>query len=269
MKSRLGFRGHPFHVIYVDFPIALWTAALLADVLYLWRGDHHWFRGSWHLMAAGLAFALLAAVPGIVDYFKSVPPGSRARTIARRHGLLNGGVTALYGFNLWWRTGPTSDTGSEWWVAFGLSVLGVGILIYTGWLGGELVYRYGIGSEKVGVEGRPTIYDGNLRAEPGDWVEVAQQDELAPGQLKHVAVNGTWLAVARTTEGFHAIDGICSHEGGPLCDGTLVGTLVQCPWHGARFDVRTGAVVAGPATAPLRAFPLRVENGRVLVEAPD
>jgi 3-phenylpropionate/trans-cinnamate dioxygenase ferredoxin subunit len=220
-------------------------------------------------MAAGLAFALLAAVPGVVDYFKSVPPGSRARTIARRHGLLNGGVTALYAFNLWWRTGPTSDTGSEWWVALGLSFLGVATLIYAGWLGGELVFRYRIGSEKIGVEGRPTVYGGSVRASPGSWVEVARDDELAPGQLKHVVVNGTWLAVARTTEGHHAIDGICSHEGGPLCDGSLVGTLVQCPWHGARFDVRTGAVAAGPAKEPLRAFRLRVEKGSVMVEAPE
>jgi nitrite reductase/ring-hydroxylating ferredoxin subunit len=77
------------------------------------------------------------------------------------------------------------------------------------------------------------------------------------------------MAIARTGEGFHAIDEVCTHEGGPLCDGTLVGTMVQCPWHGSRFDVRTGAVEAGPARTPLRTFPVRVEGGRVMVEAPE
>jgi nitrite reductase/ring-hydroxylating ferredoxin subunit/uncharacterized membrane protein len=276
VKSKLGFRGHPFHVIYVDFPIALWIGSLLADVLHMWRGPGYWSRVSWHLMAAGIAFAALAAVPGIVDYFKSVPPGSEARKVARTHGLLNGGIVALYAVNLWWRAehgigqgGSGVAAGGEWWLALGLSAVGVALLTYTGWLGGELVYRYQIGTEKVGVEGRPTLYGGSTSASPGSYVEVASEDELGPGQLKHVVVNGTWMAIARTGEGFHAIDELCTHEGGPLCDGTLVGTMVQCPWHGSRFDVRTGAVEAGPARTPLRTFPVRVEGGRVMVEAPE
>ena len=268
MKSRLGLRGHPFHVIFVDFPIALWIGSFLADLLHLWYGPDYWFRVSWHLMAAGIAFAMLAAVPGIVDYFKSVPPGSVAKRVARTHGLLNGGITLLYAVNLWWRTGDATQAGSEWWVAFALSALGVAGLGYTGWLGGELVYRYQVGSERIGVEGRPTIYGGSRSDSPGSYVEVARTDELGPGQLKHVVINGTWIAIARTAEGFHAIDEVCTHQGGPLCDGTLVGTLVQCPWHGSRFDVRTGAVAAGPAEKPLRTFPVRVEQERVLVEAP-
>ena len=145
MKSAFSFRGHPLHVVLVDFPIALWVTSFLADLAYLWRGDAYWFQAAWDLMAAGIAFAVLAAVPGVVDYFKSAPPHSEAKTMARTHGLLNGGVTVLYAFNLWWRTGPGTVEGTQWWVAFALSLVGVGTLGYTGWLGGELVFVHRMG----------------------------------------------------------------------------------------------------------------------------
>lgn len=269
MKSALSFRGHPIHVILVDFPIALWVASLLADGVYLWRGEAYWLQVARDLMAAGLAFAVLAALTGAVDYFKSVPPYSDARSTARNHGLLNGAVTLLYAFNLWWRLRAGVAGDGEWWIGFGLSVVAVGLLTYSGWLGGELVYRYHMGVRRVGVESRPTIYNGSVSAEPGSHVQAVREDELEPGQMKHVIVNGAWLVLARTEEGFHAFDGICTHEGGPLCDGALVDATVQCPWHGSRFDVRTGEVEAGPAKEALHTYAVRVEGGHVLVEAPE
>lgn len=268
MRSALEFRGHPLHVILVDFPIAFWMGSLLADAAHWWYGGTTWFTISWYLMAGGVVGAVLAAAPGIVDYFLRVPPGSDARSAARTHGLLNGGLTVLYAGNLWWRTGPGAAAGTEWWIAVGLSVAGVLVLSYTGWLGGELVYRYHMGIHRKNVEGRATIYDGSRKAGSGSWVEVAEEGELEAGQLKHVIVNGTWIVLARSGTGYHALEGTCSHEGGPLCDGTLMGTTLQCPWHGSRFDVRTGAVEGGPAEKPMRTFGVRVEKGRVELQAP-
>lgn len=267
MKSALNFRGHPLHVVLVDFPIALLIGSLLADLLYFWRGDGYWFQVAWDLMAAGLAFAILAAVTGAVDYFLRVPPESDGRTTARTHGLVNVGVIVLYAGNLWWRTGPEAASGTEWWIALGLSAVGAGLLSYTGFLGGELVFKYHMGIQRKNVESRATIYDGSRNTAAGSWVEVADAGELGVGQLKHVIVNGTWVVLARSDAGWHALKGTCSHEGGPLCDGVLMGTTIQCPWHGSRFDIRTGAVQGGPADKPMPVFEVRVEGSRVEVRA--
>src|SRR5919106_883968 len=98
VKSAASFRGHPAHVILVDFPIAFWIGSFLADLAYLWRGDSFLFDMAWYLMGAGIAFAVVAAVAGSIDYFGSVPPHSEARSTALLHGLLNVGATVLYGF---------------------------------------------------------------------------------------------------------------------------------------------------------------------------
>jgi nitrite reductase/ring-hydroxylating ferredoxin subunit/uncharacterized membrane protein len=268
VKSAIAFRGHPLHVILVDLPIGFWIGSFLADLAFLWRGDAFWFDVAWYLIAAGVVAAVLAAVPGLLDYLGSVPPYSEAKSTALLHGLLNGGATLLYAFNLWWRTGPDAAVGSEWWVSFGLSAVGIGLISYTGWLGGELVYKFQIGTQKTQVGGNKTIYDGRHRGEPGGWVEVGQAGELEPEQMKHVVVNGAWLVIARSEDTIHAIDGICTHEGGALCDGVLMDGVVQCPWHGSRFDIRTGQVVAGPARKAIRTYGVKLEDGRVLVEAP-
>lgn len=266
MKSKLNVGGHPLHVILVDLPIGLWIGSFLADLAALWTGLRFWEDVAWWAMAGGIVTALAAAVPGIVDYFKSVPPHSDAKSTARTHGLINVGLVLLYTFNLWWRTGGTPG---DLWVGFALSAIGVLALSYTGYLGGHLVYRYGMGVERIQVGGNPTIYGGAERGEAGQPVEVAREEELEPGQVKHVIVNGAWLLLARTASGWHAVDGICTHEGGPLCDGVLMDGTIQCPWHGSRFDVRSGRVESGPAKEPLKTWKVSVANGRVMVVAPE
>ncbi|HUP20263.1 MAG TPA: DUF2231 domain-containing protein [Gemmatimonadota bacterium] len=268
MRS-LSFRGHPLHVILVDLPIGLWIGAFAADLAAMATGDPFWARVSWWAIAGGIVTALAAAVPGLVDYFRSVPPGSAARSTAFRHGSVNVGIVALYTLNLFWRGAELAPGQPGWIWAFGMSAVGVAALTYSGWLGGELVYEYQMGIERLQVGGNPTIYDGRFRAEPGAMVEVARADELEPGQVKHVVVNGAWLLLARTAGGWHAVDGLCTHEGGPLCDGMLVEGKIQCPWHGSRFDVATGAVEAGPADEPLGTWRVEVADGKVRVEAPE
>lgn len=66
----------------------------------------------------------------------------------------------------------------------------------------------------------------------------------------------------------YCIDGKCTHLGGPLCKGRLDGAVVQCPWHGSRFDVRTGAVVSPPARTPVQAYAVTIEAGNVWADLP-
>ena len=77
---------------------------------------------------------------------------------------------------------------------------------------------------------------------------------------------GTGIAICRVDGKLYAIEDICTHDDGPLGEGFLDGCEIECPRHGARFDVRTGPATRMPAAAPVRTFPLKVEDGEVLVE---
>ncbi len=97
-------------------------------------------------------------------------------------------------------------------------------------------------------------------------VKVAQTSELAPGEGKTVDVEGQNIALFNVDGTFCAIDNTCTHVGGPLGEGDIDGDIVTCPWHGAGFNVKTGAVTNPPAGRDVRSFPVKVEGGDVLVE---
>jgi 3-phenylpropionate/trans-cinnamate dioxygenase ferredoxin subunit len=84
-----------------------------------------------------------------------------------------------------------------------------------------------------------------------------------------VEVSGKKLAVCNTGDGVYVIDNKCTHDGGPLGQGTLDGHQIECPRHGARFDVTTGKVMRLPAVRPIRSYPTRVVGGEVEVELED
>ena len=97
-------------------------------------------------------------------------------------------------------------------------------------------------------------------------VKVAQADELSPGGGKVVDADGRSIALFNVEGAFYAIDNTCTHRGGPLGEGELNGDTVECPWHGANFNVKTGAVTRPPAGTGVRSFVVKVEGGDVLVE---
>lgn len=97
-------------------------------------------------------------------------------------------------------------------------------------------------------------------------IKIAQTGDLAPGTGKVVEAEGLRIALFHVDGAFSAIDNTCPHRGGPLGEGKLTGELVTCPWHGARFNVRTGAVMGPPARAGVRSLTVRVEGDDVLVE---
>ncbi len=98
-------------------------------------------------------------------------------------------------------------------------------------------------------------------------VTVGKTADIAPGELAAFQVGGVRIAVANADGRFFAIDDTCTHEQCSLADeGTLEGTVVTCGCHGAQFDVTTGAVLAPPALEPVKAYPLHVDQGDLVVE---
>ena len=98
-----------------------------------------------------------------------------------------------------------------------------------------------------------------------EYVEVAIATELLPGGKKLLDIDGRAVALFNVDGTFYAIDDVCTHDGGPLAEGELEGCEIACPRHGARFDVRTGAVLCMPAFEPVKAHEVRLENGVVCV----
>jgi 3-phenylpropionate/trans-cinnamate dioxygenase ferredoxin subunit len=96
---------------------------------------------------------------------------------------------------------------------------------------------------------------------------VAGEGDLATGEVMVVGVEGRSFALARTTDGkWGAIDNVCTHDGGTLGEGELDGNCVECPRHGAQFDLFSGQVKALPAVYPVNAYPVRVRVGVVEID---
>ena len=247
MRSQASLDGHPVHPMLIPFPFAFLTGAWGFGVAGAVTKNQDLITVSRHLVPAGIAAGLIAAVPGVIDYLQRVPPYSSGRSRAAKHGLLN--VSALALFAGGWMLGRRRGS-----VVAPLLFQGMGTaaLSVAGWMGGTLVYR-----NQIGVDHR---YAG-----AGKWQEAVRDDAspaalataaegLGVNQMKLVHAGGARIAVARTEQGHAAFADRCTHRGGPLSDGTLACETVQCPWHGSQFDVRTGEVTCGPATEPIRTY---------------
>ncbi|MBM3262616.1 MAG: non-heme iron oxygenase ferredoxin subunit [candidate division Zixibacteria bacterium] len=100
----------------------------------------------------------------------------------------------------------------------------------------------------------------------GQFIKAAEPGEVQPGKMKLVEVDRREIALCNVDGQFFAVDNICPHQGAPLCEGELDGNNLWCPWHGASFDVRNGAVLSPPAYTPIASFPVRVTAGGVEIE---
>lgn len=96
-------------------------------------------------------------------------------------------------------------------------------------------------------------------------IAVAKAGEIPVGQFKAVAVQEKRLLICHTEQGFYAVDDTCTHDDGPLADGWLEGNAIECPRHGARFDVTSGRVLCLPAAVPIRTYPVQVDGDDVKV----
>ena len=141
MESHSKVAGHPLHPILIALPLGLLMTSLVFDARAKKRLDSTDGKIARALIGAGVVSGLVAAIPGIIDWL-NVPDGSRAKSIGLVHG--SGNVLALALFALSWKKRRPNETQPDT-SAVALSVLGAAILSLTGWLGGEMVYRLGIG----------------------------------------------------------------------------------------------------------------------------
>ncbi len=141
MESKAKVMGHPIHPILVPFPLGLLTTSVIFDVVYLLTGGARWAEISFWMIAAGVIGGLLAAVLGLIDWL-GIPSGTRAKVIGLAHGLSNVVMVALFAMSWLLRAGAPGEPGV---LPIVLSFLGVGLASLGGFLGGELVFRMGIG----------------------------------------------------------------------------------------------------------------------------
>ncbi len=97
------------------------------------------------------------------------------------------------------------------------------------------------------------------------FVKVAATSDIPVGTFKAVEIDFERILIVHTDEGFFALADECTHDSGIISDGLLIGNEVVCPRHGARFDVKTGAVTAPPAIVPVDTYDIKIENDDILV----
>jgi uncharacterized membrane protein/nitrite reductase/ring-hydroxylating ferredoxin subunit len=256
MRSRASIQSHPIHPMLVSFPIGLWIVSFILDVIGRVRADASFWTAGFYLVIGGCIGAAMAALPGAVDLFSVVPPRSSARDRGYIHGSLNVLALAVFIAVAARRGDPATMPDG---ISLALSGAGVILIGISGWLGGTLAYR-----NQIGVDHR--------YANAGQWKErtldswhrpVCNQAELGDGQMMLAQVEGERVVIGRCGEGIFAFGDACTHRGGSLSDGALVGCVVQCPWHGSQFDVRTGRVVAGPAQKKILTYKTDIRGGEV------
>ncbi len=101
-----------------------------------------------------------------------------------------------------------------------------------------------------------------------EFVAVADVGELGNGERLYLEVDGTPIAIFNIAGKLYAIDDVCSHDQGPVAEGDLVDHSIECPRHGARFDLESGKVLSMPAVVDIAAYPVRIEGQQILVGFP-
>lgn len=238
--------GHALHPALSDLPIGLWSGAVVLETL----GKDAPVPGrrldpAGTLSAAGLVSAVATAATGIADWTVS---DGEDRKIGLFHGVLNTAGVALQCASL---AARMSGHGGP---ARVLSASSLTVTAAAGYVGGHLVQGRGVMVNRVvGASG------------PTRWVRAIAEAELPDGELTGVEVEGRRVLLHRSGEDVHALDNTCSHAGGVLSRGEISGCIVTCPLHGARFDVRDGHIVRGPAHHPQPVLPARIRSGWIEV----
>jgi uncharacterized membrane protein len=150
MESRAKALGHPIHQMLIPFPFGLLATAVIFDIIYLFVGNPSTANTlslvAFWMIAAGIVGGLVAAPFGLIDYL-AIPTGTRAKSVGLLHGVGNVFVLVLFAVSLWMRyTSPAvAQTHQPTTVAFIIGLVAFALAGVTGWLGGELVDRLGVG----------------------------------------------------------------------------------------------------------------------------
>jgi uncharacterized membrane protein/nitrite reductase/ring-hydroxylating ferredoxin subunit len=261
MRSKASFRGHPIHPALIPFPFAFLYGSFFFDLAGRLFARTDWWTVGAYLGLLGIAAALVAAVPGFIDYVKTVPPKSSGKRRATKHMITN--LTAVILFAAAWAVRGDTLTMPGTTVLI-LEGLGLALLTAGGWMGGVLVNRNQIGVDHRYAESGKWKEE-TLHPVAGEPLVLARSDELKVNQMKLLHLEGDRLVLARTEQGYVVFNDRCTHRSGSLAGGVMIAGVVQCPWHGSQFDCRTGAVRAGPATEPILTYQVREDAGSVVL----
>ncbi|HET8648499.1 MAG TPA: DUF2231 domain-containing protein [Gemmatimonadales bacterium] len=159
MESHVKVAGHPLHPMLIVFPLGLLGTAVIFDIIQLLGGSNAFSEVSWYMIAAGVIGGLLAAPAGLVDWL-AIPSGTRAKRIGVLHGLGNVVVLILFAVS-WILRSSAPETPST--LALVLSFAGLALALVTGWLGGELVDRLGVGVDDTANLDAPSSISSTAR----------------------------------------------------------------------------------------------------------
>ena len=232
--------GNPLHPALTDVPLGAWSAAAVLDLVGSDAADA--------VLAVGVLAAVPAALTGLNDWSHLKDDSRRLGVV---HALLNTmGLTLNIGSVALRRNGHRGLAR----VLSGVGLLGT---LFSAHLGGQLSFGLGIRVNRTAFE------------HPRDrYAPVIEADALDDGKLHCVELEGEAVVLAKCEDGeVCAVSAVCSHLGGPLQKGERDGDTVVCPWHGSRFDLRTGEVEGGPAVYPQPRYETRVRAGKVEIRA--
>jgi nitrite reductase/ring-hydroxylating ferredoxin subunit/uncharacterized membrane protein len=243
--------GHPLHPVLTDVVIGGATLIAVFDLSVLVLGAEGLETAS--LVSVGfVALAALGATgTGLTD-FKDTHTGNE-RNVVVLHGLINIVATLAYIASFFVRLGRSDDLGI--W----LSLAGVLILLVGGYIGGHVVFKYGY------MVNRNAFAKGQRAKEFSPIIAAADVPESTPTK---VSLGSTSLVVVRRGDLVYALKATCSHAGGPLDQGELVGDTIVCPWHFSAFRLSDGAVRHGPATTRQVTYRTRVNELQIEVQGP-
>lgn len=243
--------GHPIHPAIVEVPVGVWLLAAVFDIIWLAVPDASvWAaRAAEGTIIVGLVAALGAAVTGATDWSDTY--GGERRT-GLYHGSLMLLAFVLYLISIILRL---NDPAGNNLAAAILGFIAIAIVLFAAYLGGTMVFDYGTGVNHTAWE-----------AGTEDFVPVAAYADVPENALRRVTAGDVPVVLLRTGDRVYAISATCPHAGGPLDEGPLQGDVVQCPWHGSRFNMRTGRVLTGPATMNAPRYETRIRDGQVEVK---
>lgn len=243
--------GHPLHPSLVQVSLGAFVSAGMLDAM---PGQEVAVRT---LISTGLVTAVPSAGSGWADW-------SEMHEQQQRVGLVHAGANlvalGMYAASLVQRRRGRAVRGKA------LAYAGLGVLGVSGFIGGHMSFRQAAGANHA--EAVPHL----VRA---GWHDLCALDDLGSDGVPQRRVltedgEAVPLLVVRHGERIDVLSDRCSHLSGPLHQGEVTGggTCITCPWHGSTFSLVDGSVRSGPATAPVHAFDVRVDSGRVMVRLP-
>lgn len=233
---------HPLHPMLTDLPIGFWTSAWVLDIV----GGERDRDAARRLIGAGVLCALPAALTGAADWSDTEGPSRRVGVV---HAVVNSSALALYAGSWVARSRGRNGPGVA------LALAGATFATVGGFLGGHLVAALGVGVDHNAFEERLD-----------DWIAVCDSEALSE-QPTRVVVRGTTVLLHRHDDAIRAIAATCPHRGAPLDEGVIDGDVVTCPWHGSRFCVLDGTLLAGPSPTGVDSYETRVRAGVVEIRS--